>query len=102
MLNNKRITSPEPTSQYQMNNSNPNHSGKSKNITTTARLSYDTLNKANAIITMRDFTSFDDLIRDLLQDYENRVLADDEKRELEIMIKAYELQQKPKAKKKRK
>lgn len=85
-----------------MNNSNPNHSGKSKNITTTARLSYDTLNKANAIITMRDFTSFDDLIRDLLQDYENRVLADDEKRELEIMIKAYELQQKPKAKKKRK
>lgn len=98
LLNSKRIETPHPTTPYQSKNSKNNSNTK----TTTARISYDVLNRANALITMGHFKSFSDLVDKLLTDYEADYLNEDEKREQDVMIQTYELQQKYSTKKKSK
>lgn len=98
LLSSKRIETPHPTTPYQAKSSKNNANNK----TTTARINYNVLNRANALITMGHFSSFSDLVDRLLTDYENDYLNDDEKREQEVMIQTYELQQKYSTKKKNK
>ncbi|WAT25560.1 hypothetical protein OZ415_10170 (plasmid) [Aerococcus urinaeequi] len=98
LLSSKRIETPHPTTPYQAKSSKNNTNNK----TTTARISYNVLNRANALITMGHFSSFSDLVDRLLTDYEDDYLNDDEKREQEVMIQTYELQQKYSTKKKNK
>lgn len=43
------------------------------NQTTTARISFETLYRANALVTMGLAESFDDLINDMLDNFENKL-----------------------------
>lgn len=94
-LDNQRIETPTPETTYKKSSLLDKSSKKSltnNKKTTTARLNYDNLNRANALIAMGLFESFDDLIGALLSDFESNMISDD-KITQQRLIESYELKQ---------
>lgn len=95
LLSSKRIATPVPSKTYNEESTDiVRKKEPSKKKTTTARVSFDVLNRAKALINMGLFSSFDDLVHNLLSNYEERGLSEKERHNQQLMIETYEVQQK--------
>lgn len=74
----QRIETPKPTSTFHTSHQLEKAKQKDKKIkTTTARLSFDSLHRVNALVTMGHADSFNDLLEIMLDSFENKLTAEE-------------------------